>query len=152
MALVLTALAFIPQVTLARITGSTKKCSICGLPYGVRGLQGVALPCGHEFGECKCCTSKTGPTSPGSKESKRCHLGNLSSGDIKCPLCSTSAVGLQQPNYTAVAALYAAEAQLSRERKQELRKRIEETLVGPKSVGQSDSKQDLEFDFNELFE
>ena len=165
MSLILQALAFLPQVTLARLTGSTKICAMCGIPYGVRGLRGVVFPCGHTFGECKCCTKNATPTASSGPKQRRSFLEDSLSSEIKCPYCGTLAVGrdhLEDKDHTAVAALHAAEARLSWEKKLELRRQPD--LVGPRSTtewGRDDdddwiiehtSDQYLEMDFAEILE
>lgn len=126
MSLILNAIAFIPQERLAKLTRSPNLCSICGLHYGVLGLKGVALPCGHVFGGCKCCTSKAGPAKTDSQRGNR-PVEKCLSSELECPHCGVSAIGenhFGQRDYEAVAALHAAEGMLSPDRKLELLRQL----------------------------
>ena len=170
MSLILRAIAFLPQETLAKLIRSPKRCTICNLRYGVLGLTGVLLPCGHIFGECKCCTAKAGPPTVHSQKTVKVSAQKCLSSELECPYCGVSAVGETRPGFKdldAVAALHAAERVMRYETKLELQRRLE--LVDGRSedeegggdddgdgddgwVVESTDLGDLEMDFDEILE
>ena len=123
----------------------------------------MAFPCGHIFGECKCLVIKAEAGLDKGKKRTNVSLGNPSS-QLECPYCGTSAVDQGQDGkneYRAVAALHAAEALLSHEKKAELLRQLD--LLGPghgctwekegdASGGAETADQNLEMDFNDIIE
>ena len=125
---------------------------MCNLRYGVRGFEPVALPCGHTLGACRCCSGNNECKTTRGQKQRKIRFGTCSSLELECPYCGISIIGqghLGKQNYDTVAALHAAEMQLTPERKLELQRQLR--LASPEAEAEG-GQDDLEMDFNDIIE